>query len=388
MTNTIREERDQLFIDQWDGKTPKRVPIIQPLDLACALEQKGYSLTKEQYSPEKSVEALDYVSSKLDTDVLPLSMPSNPIYLRVMGSHKMKMGSDGYIQHANISVMHDDEYKEYTKDIVYFNATKAVDRLYDKITLTGTKDVDPLVNATTLLKGQLAQQYWNDVYLKGKQEVVDKYNFSTWDYMAGIGLAPFDTLADFNRSFTEVLNDIRRRPSEVLEAVDALTDFEKLRIANAPTVKGARIFYALHMPSFMRTKDVEKFWWPSFMEVIKENIRLGSGIYIFCEDDYTRFLDLLNELPEGALLRFEKTDVNEAVKKLDKKFVTTGFFPMDVYRSYGIDEAIDETKRFLDIVAPGGRYRFMADKSPLRGSDIQMGVIQAVIKTIKEYGVY
>ncbi|NLZ39216.1 MAG: hypothetical protein GX893_06370 [Firmicutes bacterium] len=389
MENIIVAERNQLFLDQWEGRIPKRVPITQQVDTACAIELKGYSLLREQYSPEKVLEAIDYTTSLIDSDIIPVSIAQNPVYLRVMGSHKFSLGSDGYIQHANICSMRDDEYKEYTEDIYYFNATKGVDRLYDNLTLTGNKEISAMQNATVLLKGLFAQQNYNQVFIPGRQAIIKKYNRSTWDLYNAIACAPFDTLADFNRSFTEVLKDIRRRPQEVLDAVEALTEYEIQRIdRSTPAEKGKRVFFALHMATFMRPKDVEKFYWPSFMKVIEYTQKTGRGIYVFCEENWNSFLDMVAELPEGTLIRFEKTDPKLAREKCGMKHIFTGFFPMEVYRSGTVEEAIEKTKKFLDIVAPGGKYQFMADKSPLRGRDVIIENIQAVIKTVQVYGVY
>ncbi|MPW25650.1 hypothetical protein GC105_07590 [Alkalibaculum sp. M08DMB] len=386
MGNLEVQEKNQLFIDQWEGRVPKRVPVVQQVDTACAIELKGYSLVREQYNPEKVLEAIDYTTSQIDSDITPVSMSQNPVYLRIMGSHKFKTGSDGYIQHANESFMNADEYKEYSKDIYLFNATKGVDRSFDNITLTGNKDISAIQNATVLLKGLFAQQNYNEVFFPGRQAIVEKYNRSTCNLFDGIGCAPFDTLADFNRSFTKVLNDIRRRPQEVLEAVEALTEYEIQRVDRS--VPGSRVFFALHMATFMRPKDVEKFFWPSFMEVVKHVKNTGRGIYVFCEDNWDPYMDMVAELPEEAVIRFEKTNHKLAREKCGMKNIFTGFFPMEVYRSGTVEDAINTTKKFLDEVAPGGKYQFMADKSPLRGKDVILENIKAVIKTVKEYGVY
>jgi hypothetical protein len=391
MTNDLIWERDQLFIDQWEGRIPKRVPIVQQVDTACALELKGYSLLREQFNPHKVLEAIDYITSEIDSDILPVTPAHNPIYLRIMGSHKFKMGGDGYFQHANVCGMKDDEYPELIEDPYYYLATKVVDRLYDNITLTGEKDIDPMKNATILLKGYFARQNYDGVVGPGREEITKKYNRSSYPLYNAIAMAPFDALADFTRSFTEVLKDIRRRPQEVLDAVDALTEIELRRIDRAPIPgpgKRVCVFFALHMPTFMRPKDVEKFYWPSFMKVIEHTKKSGRDIYVFCEDNWDPYLDMVADLPEGIMIRFEKTNPKLAREKCGMKHIFTGFFPMEVYRSGSPEEAVNKTKEFLDIVAPGGKYQFMADKSPLRGKDVILDNIKAVIKTVKEYGVY
>ena len=382
-------EKEQIFIDMWEGRMPTRVPITQPVDIACALELKGYSLTKEQYSPYKQLEAMEYVTQQMDADVVPVSMAQNPVALRVNGSKKFRMGSGGYIQHANHSFMNADEYPEFTNDIYYFNATKLADRAYDNISITDDVKMSALDRATMLLKVQFANEEFYKVLNPGKAALEEKYDRTSWDAYNAIGCAPFDTLADFNRSFSAVIGDVRRYPEQVMDAVRALTVYEKQRIdRSAPPMKGKRTFFALHMATFMRPKDVEKFFWPSFMEVIDYTASQNRGIYVFCEENWDNIIDMVADLPAGTLIRFEKTDPVLARNTCGTKHIFNGFFNMEHYRLGTVDEVVDETKKFLDVVAKDGRYQFQADKSPLKGTDVNLELMQAIYKTVKEYGKY
>lgn len=382
-------EREQIFKDMFEGRMPKRVPITQPVDTACAIELKGYSLLKEQYSPEKVLEAIDYTTSQIESDVVPVSMSQNPVALRVNGSKKFVFGSDGYIQHQNHSFMEASEYPEYAKDVYYFNATKGVDRAYERVSFTNDREMDPLQRATVLLKIQFANQNFFSVLGPGKAEIKKKYERTSWDSYNAIGCAPLDTLADFNRSFSALLGDIRRYPNEVMDAVASLTEFEKHRVdRSAPGEPGKRVFFALHMATFMRPKDVEKFFWPSFMEVINHTKESGRNIYVFCEDNWDPYIEMVGDLPEGTLIRFEKTNPKLAREACGYKHIFNGFFPMELYNSGTVENAISKTKEFLDIVAPGGKYQFQADKSPLKGTDVNLENVKAIMKTVQEYGVY
>lgn len=382
-------EKEQIFIDMFEGRMPKRVPVTQPVDLACALELKGFSLTKEQYSPEKCLEAIDYTTSQIDSDVVPVSASQNAVALRINGSKKFVMGGDGYIQHQNHSFMEPEEYPEYAKDIYWFNATKGVDRAYEHLSFTGSKDISPMDQATMLLRIQLANQNFNEVMMPGRAAIEEKYERTSWDSYNAIGCAPLDTLADFNRSFSAVLGDIRRYPQQVMDAVEALTEFEKARVDRSlPGTPGKRVFFALHMATFMRPKDVAKFFWPSFMEVINFTKDSGRNIYVFCEDNWDPYIDMVSELPEGTLIRFEKTNPKLAREACGYRHIFNGFFPMELYYAGSVENAIDRTKEFLDVVAPGGKYQFQADKSPIKCTDVNLDNVKAIIKTVKEYGVY
>ena len=45
---------------------------------------------------------------------------------------------------------------------------------------------------------------------------------------------------------------------------------------------------------------------------------------------------------------------------------------------------MDEAKRILDILAPGGNYMFRTDKAPILATDMNMEAYQAVAKHVME----
>ena len=62
MNTSLNEKNhavNKVFEAVFDGKMPSRVPILTNIDNAFCLEYAGYSLKKEQYSIEKTLEAID-----------------------------------------------------------------------------------------------------------------------------------------------------------------------------------------------------------------------------------------------------------------------------------------------------------------------------------------
>ena len=118
---------------------------------------------------------------------------------------------------------------------------------------------------------------------------------------------------------------MKRMPDKVLEAVDAITPL-MIKCANDRTRPTDRtrqkIFFALHMPTYMTVKDFEKFWWPSFKETVWGVYDKGFGIQIFCEENWMRMLDYLDELPEMCELQFEYGDPKIVKEKVGKKHAT------------------------------------------------------------------
>ncbi len=382
MIATTIPEKEQLFRDIWNGKTPERIPVVQGVDIAVAIDKKGMNLVTDQYSPDRCLEAVDYITSKIDSDVLPLTTPSCFAADKMLGSQKMQMSSGGFMQHKNICVMEETEYPELIADPYKFIIEKVFPRLYRN--LNGDRQHDMFL----LMKAKSMEDAFFAKYMPGRGAILRKYERCRFDANLGLGVAPFDDIADYMRSFTNASIDIRRRPQEVLEAVEAMTAYELKRMSLLPPGReGGRVFFALHMATFMREKDFAKFWWPSYIKVLRYLEETGRGISMFCEENWDRFIDYLTECPKNSMMWFEKTDIDLAVSKLGEDMVLTGMFPIEYYKG-DVNESVEYTRSFIDRIRGAKRYQFKSNKSPLRGNDIDLDVMAAVIRTVKEYGVY
>lgn len=147
------------------------------------------------------------------------------------------------------------------------------------------------------------------------------------------------------------------------------------------------VFLPLHMPTFMREKYFAKYWWPSFKKLLDEYASMGIHCRIFCEDNWDRYLDYLQDLPTNTYIQFEYGDPKLIKDKLGKKHIITGLYPISYLKSHTKQECIDLAKKYIDILAPGGKYIFGLDKSALIG-DVVIENFNAVTETVRDYGVY
>lgn len=109
---------------------------------------------------------------------------------------------------------------------------------------------------------------------------------------------------------------------------------------------------------------------------------------IFLEGDWTRFVDYLYELPQGTRLWMEYGDPKVFKEKLGKKMVLGGFYPITLLGTGTKEQCIDKAKELLDILAPGGNYFFIFDKSALNPNDINPENYVAVLEYVIENGKY
>lgn len=106
------------------------------------------------------------------------------------------------------------------------------------------------------------------------------------------------------------------------------------------------------------------------------------------ENDFTRYLDYMQELPEGCQLMAEFGDPKVFKEKLGSKFVLTGFYPLSLLKAGTLQQVKDKAKEIIDVLAPGGNYIFSLDKSLLRANDADINLYKELLNFVKEYGVY
>ncbi len=377
-----KEYRDSLYRDIWYDRIPDRVPISQLFDMIYALQFAGMSLTREQYNLDKLYEAVDHLAAEVDNDLYPMSSSKNITSFRISGNLGWVMGSDGFLQHPNVAPMTEDEYPKLIEDPLKLQAET-------NIRLNTALQCSPEERALVQLRIDASNARYYRKTAQKKKEICEKYQKSTFEHQIGLAGGPFDSLANGYRSFSGSLLDIRRRPDEVLQAVEKLTQNSLKTIDRFPSgEEGGFIFMPLHMATFMKQKDFEKFWWPFFQRVIEKCHTTDRRMWLFCEHNWDRYLDFLTETPKGTMIAFEKTDAKLAKEKLGKGRILSGFFPVAMYRGGTVEECQDAAKKLLDIVAPGGGYTFKSDCNPITFGDAKLENVKAVFKTVKEYGKY
>lgn len=144
----------------------------------------------------------------------------------------------------------------------------------------------------------------------------------------------------------------------------------------------------LHMPPFMRTKDAEELWFPTYKKLLEQYAARGVRTSPFVESDWTRFLDLLYDLPAATNMKFEGGDPKLIKEKLGGKMMLGGFYPLMLIRSGTPEQCIDKAKELLDIMLPGGGYIFNTDKVPMNMGDVNLDNFKALSEFLRDYAKY
>lgn len=369
---TRGQEKTQLFKDLYDGKIPKRVPIGARLSLEFAIQYAGLDLMETQWNSQIE-EALDKICQDFTFDLFPVNALRYPSFYQILGSRNFIMGSGGFLQHPDVEGLEQDEYDEFIASPFDCIVEKVLPRLYTAL------DTDPNNKAMTLAKAFKAHADEFGNFRAVSAKLSQKYGFAELPGMPGMTEAPFDFLADLLRGFRGASTDIRRIPDKVEAAVEALIPI--LIKTGLPPVrtKYSATFIPLHMAPYMRPKDFERFYWPSFKKVVDALAEAGQSAFIFAEHDWMRYLDYLYELPENTRIMFEFGDPKLAKEKLGKKHILTGFYPVTLLKTGTKQECVDKAKEIIDVMAPGGKYYFAFDKTPITLDSVNVENLQAVL---------
>jgi hypothetical protein len=378
----LQEERTQLFKDLFDGKIPKRVPISVNFPLEFSIQYAGKDLAKAQWDTSMLGEIFEKICKNFISDVLPVQALRFPVYYKMLGARNFIMSSSGFLQHPEVSGLEAGEYDEFIKSPYNCIMEKVLPRIYTEL------NTDPVQRSLVMAKAFKAfYDELNNVTVI-YEKLIEKYGYSSFGNTNGFIEAPFDFMSDQLRGFKGMTGDIRRRPDKVAAACEAVTPILVKGGIPASPSKYAGTFIPLHMAPYIRTKDFEKLYWPSFKREVEELAAAGQPSLLFVENDWTRYVYYLYELPENTRMWFEYGDPKFMKEKLGKKHILTGFYPISMLKTGTKQECIDKAKELVDILAPGGKYMFGFDKAIITADSIKIENLQAVLEYVAKNADY
>lgn len=383
----LQRERIEVYHAIYEDRVPKRVPVNVSLPFEVIAQFGGLDLKEAQWDPSTIEEAVDSMCQRVYSDVcVYMGSFRYPSFYQLLKSRSFKMASNGYIQHAEVAGMDSEDYDYLIENPYDCIVERILPRLYKAF-----DPEDPIRFALDFAKSFLA--YKEDFAASNhiRKKMIDKYGYYPEDLFSensGFTETPFDFLADQLRGLKGISRDIRRMPDKVAAACEALYPLVFKKGLPSKITKYSQVFLPLHMPPFLREEDFAKIYWPTFKRMLDEYASMGIRCTLFCQHDWTRYLDYLYELPTDTTLWFEYGNPKLVKRKLGKKHVITGFFPIMNLKTKTKEECAEEAKRYIDILAPGGKYIFNFDKNPLLLTDIKLENLCAVTETVRDYAVY
>lgn len=375
----LQDERAKLFTDLAEGKIPKRVPINSGVTIEFAIQYANMNLVECQYNMELLEKAVDITSNFCMSDMIPVTSSRFPAHYQILQSKSFRMGSNGILQHPDVSGMKVEDYDYFIEKPLDCIIERVVPRLHP-----GLDTDDAIKRSSTFAKALRA--YYDAFAQFGaiNQKMKAKYGFYSYPFgSVAKAIAPFDFIADQLRGFTNIVLDIRRNPEKVAEACEAITPILIKKQTPKNPSKYGLVNFPLHMGSYLRTKDFQKLYWPTFKKTVDTLDAAGTRVGLFVEHDWTRYLDYLNEFPKGTIMRFEYGDPKLIKEKVGKKHIISGLYPITLIKNGTKDQCVDKAKELIDILAPGGNYFFDFDKSPITLDSINLDNYIAVLDYVK-----
>ncbi|MEA4806761.1 uroporphyrinogen decarboxylase family protein [Acetobacterium wieringae] len=378
-----KEEKEKNFRDIYDGIKPARIPIHIQVAHEAAIEYCQLDLKKTQWDIGAYPSYLEPVCNELiDADGFPISMNVRIAAMyQMLDAKSFVMSSSGVLQHPETHSMEQDEYDEFIADPYAFMLEKAVPRIYRGL------DGNPHQAALNLTKAFAAFEDYKKAQLMTMGKLSAQCGFANYP-TGGVTEAPYDFVADLLRSFSGISLDIRRCPEKIAEACEAILPYMKKCAVSKMSSNYGRTMIPIHMPAFMNTKQFEKYWWPSFYKLIEYIVESGSNCWLLLQGDMMRYIEYLNELPGRQEIRHEAGDMKDVVERTSTKHIISGIYPVTMLQTATKTECIDYAKTIIDVMGVNGNYIFNFDKPILSFTGNTMENLQAVLKTVREYGKY
>lgn len=203
--------------------------------------------------------------------------------------------------------------------------------------------------------------------------------------------APFDILADTMRGIQNFMMDLIKRPDELTEVLEKITqlaiDGVLTRAAHSPAISPL-VFFPLHMGAdgFIGKKHWEKLYWPYLKRVLMALIDEGYVPYCFAEGGYNSRLEYLTELPKGSSLwSFDRTDMAQAKKILGGHLCFAGNVgPEELYQGDAANMR-NYCEQLIKTCAPGGGFML---STGVVLDDCRPEILRAMIDALRDFGKY
>jgi len=403
-------ERAQRFVHAYSVETPDRVPVVLPVD-AWPAYIAGADLVTVINDYDKARQAWREFYDKFDMDIavspgmaLPAKVYSLMDYkLYSWPGHGLPPNASS-IQFVEGEYMKEDEYNLLIHDPSDFWMRTYIPRVLGAF--ESWKFLNPF---TSIIEMPAAwfMPYTRPDLQAAAQRLIDigreltlwskmTGEFDRWAQESGYPLrkmafckAPFDTIGDTLRGTKGIIMDMFRRPEQLLEAIDVVSDFtirQTIAGANASRAHTAR--YPLHKGAdgFMSPKQFEKFYWPSLKKVVDALAKEGIRSELFAEGTYDSRLESVNEFPKGRVgWHFDKTDMAKAKRILGETCCISGNVPSSLMVTGGPKEVKDYCRKLIEICAPGGGFILTGGASVSQGNPDNL---HAMMEAAKEYGRY
>jgi len=411
------DERLKRLQDAATLKEPDRVPILEPGTNTFPYIDAGYTMAEILYDLEKTKDAIRKYLLKYEIDsghsfaacfegMGPMLEKSKSKVFEWAGKPGGVIDKNSIQQFQEFPTLLEDEFDELLGDYGSFLTTKFLPRNFgvfdpmEHLDLTaslGYGGFSYLDIALFFMRPE-AQEMVKELaelggmwlgYLGELGAFAAEVEEMGFPIFAGAPtLASFDIYSDIMRGTIGASMDLYDSPDQVYEFLCRLNARTIAKLKAAPPQPDRLAFIPMHkgMDGFLSDEHYKKFYWDHLYEIILTIIDLGAIPYVYTEGRYTTRMKYLKDLPKGkCVVHFEEVDMAFAKKELGDIACLSGGFPATLLYWDSKERVIEETKKLLDICAPGGGFIFDLDGGLYESKREN---VEALFDTIKTYGKY
>lgn len=282
---------------------------------------------------------------------------------------------------GSVEVMGEDEYDALIENPYGFILEKIFPRRYGIMRRT---DADKYADMKRII-----ESLQSSLQLNAAEDRIAEDDYGIKQMRMNAIFNPLDIILDYLRDFVPISKDVRRRPDQLRDAGLALVDFVLDNVCTAQPAKGKVIFMPMHLPQFLRPKDFEKIYWPSYKKVVDYLIDHQLTPLFYFERKYEHLFDYFKEFPKNSVAgMYEDDDLRIVNQKLGDHMAMAGGMPTELLQNGTKEQCVDYAKKLIDDISPNGGFLFTTDKIMLSEADGKIDNLAAVNEFVHHYGVY
>jgi hypothetical protein len=404
----IYKERATRFRDALEMKTiPDRVPIAG-LGGAFVYRRAGIPQKATMYDRwEEASKAAIKFHKDFEPDSSAALFMMSGASMEILGQTNLKwagcgLADDVQYQYVEQEYMKAEEYSHFLGDPSDFVLRRFLPRMFSnltglpKLSHFGSEGIqigarviapflDPEVQETfgrmkraaelSLIPARISMEVSNRITAMGFPRL-----------FMGFGAAPFDVLGDTLRGTRGILMDLYRCPNNVLKACEKILELSP--VPDIPLGQPPLVMMPLHKgdDTHISLKHFEKFYWPTFKQLMLNMVNEGLIPAPFAEGTYDQRLPYLTELPQASVLWFfDRTNMHKAKDTLRGHSCIMGNVAITMIATGTPDQVKACCKDLIDYCGKGGGYILC---SGTQLDDAKEETVKAMIDFTKEYGVY
>ncbi len=382
----LYDERMQRMTNAVELKPTDRVPWFSLID-NWALSYYGTTLAKAKNDMDLQYDVYSKVYRDFGFDASAFPAITFPLgFVDALGGGIYQTDMETLqIATGQSEIMQAAEYDDLLADPMGFMINKLIPR---KLPSLGQGSVEERF-------GVLANAFGTLMAWVGKMgEITEKHKTESGVFIpnAVVPFMPADLIFDYLRDFKGTLEDVRRCPDKLAAAAMAIYQNINVPVTHAMMRQPQPDKYItlfLHMPPFIRPKDFEKVYWPTFKAFIEQFAGLGYKFMILFEKNWEHLYDYLRELPRGHILGFfEEDDLRKTKAALGNVMcIGGGIRTIDLYLKTPA-QCVDIAKGLIEDLAPGGGFVFTTDRIMNSGTDGNPECLKAVGDYVREHTYY